>query len=147
MATLYTIGFTKKSAEQFFGLLSEAGAKTLIDIRLNNKSQLAGFAKGRDLEYFLHAIHGMNYRYEPMLAPTKDILDEYKKNGCDWEQYVISFQSLLDSRVEKLGLTLNALDGSCLLCSEATAERCHRRLVAERYQQEFPGLEVVHLEI
>lgn len=147
MATIYTIGFTQKSAEQFFGLLGDAGVKTLVDIRLNNKSQLAGFAKGRDLGYFLRVIHGIDYRYEPMLAPTKEILDDYKKNGGDWDRYVASFSDLLDIRVEKLGLTLQELDGACLLCSEATAEQCHRRLVAERYQQVFPELEVVHLAI
>lgn len=142
---LYTIGFTKKSAEAFFGLLSKAGVRKVIDIRLNNSSQLAGFAKRDDLRFFLKAICGIDYVHMPELAPTAEILDEYRKNGGEWDTYEERFAELMSGRqIEKL-LSKEEADRACLLCSEAPPEHCHRRLVAEYLRKKWGDLEIVHL--
>ena len=142
---IYTIGFTKTSAENFFNRLIDSGATKLIDIRLNNKSQLAGFAKGRDLEYFLRAICNMNYEYVPMLAPTQDILDEYKKNKGDWKVYEEKFIKLMAERVIENQFKPSDLKNTCLLCSEDTADNCHRRLVVEYLARYWNDVNIVHL--
>ena len=143
---LFTIGFTKKSAQTFFSLLNSTSAKTLIDVRLNNISQLAGFAKSKDLSYFLGEICQMNYIHIPELAPTKDILDEYKKDGGDWEKYEDKFLTLLDRRAVERDLEIAVLNDSCLLCSEHEPHFCHRRLVAEYLNQKWDcEIKVKHL--
>jgi len=142
---LFTIGFTKKSAEEFFTRLRNAGVKRLIDVRLNNVSQLAGFAKRDDLAYFLKVICDCDYRHEPLLAPTKEILDAYKKKQMDWEEYEQRFGKLLERRQAHRLVTPDELRNSCLLCSESTPEKCHRRLVAEFLAKIFDGLEIYHL--
>lgn len=142
---IYTIGFTKKPAEEFFTRLSKAGVKRVIDVRLNNVSQLAGFAKRDDLAYFLKAIGGCEYRHEPLLAPTKEILDGYKKKQMDWEEYEKRFMELLEEREAHRLVNGEELKDACLLCSEPTPVKCHRRLVAEYMAQKFEGLEVYHL--
>jgi uncharacterized protein (DUF488 family) len=143
---LCTIGFTKKTARQFFEILRRAGIKKLVDIRLNNRSQLAGFTKKGDLEYFLQTICGASYHHLPALAPTQDILDDLKKRNGTWSQYEERFQKLMRERgaIEKLEKEFLE-EPSCLLCSEATAEHCHRRLVAEAIKRRWPELEIVHL--
>jgi len=143
---LCTIGFTKKTARQFFEILRRAGVKKLVDIRLNNRSQLAGFTKKEDLEYFLQTICGASYHHLPALAPTQDILDDLKKRNGTWSQYEERFQKLMRERgaIEKLEKEFLE-EPSCLLCSEATAEHCHRRLVAEAIKRRWPELEIVHL--
>jgi len=143
---LCTIGFTKKTARQFFEILRRAGIKKLVDIRLNNRSQLAGFTKKEDLEYFLQTICGASYHHLPALAPTQDILDDLKKRNGTWSQYEERFQKLMRERgaIEKLEKEFLE-EPSCLLCSEATAEHCHRRLVAEAIKRRWPELEIVHL--
>ena len=142
---VYTIGFTKKPASVFFELLRESGAKRLVDVRLNNVSQLAGFAKRGDLEYFLQKICRMKYVHMPDLAPTPEMLDAYRKGHMDWATYERQFLSLMDERrVSKLGIK-RTIANSCLLCSEDTAERCHRRLVAEYLDRHWGDVEVVHL--
>lgn len=144
--TVFTIGFTKTSAENFFNRLRDAGVKKLLDVRLNNTSQLAGFAKARDLRFFLRELAEISYRHDPMLAPTKEILDEYKKNGGDWERYTASFMKLMEQRGIEHRLTPSQLEGTCLLCSENTPEQCHRRLVLEYLNEKWDGaLEIVHL--
>src|SRR6266478_6477916 len=134
---VFTIGFTKKSAETFFTRLKEAGVQRLIDVRLNNVSQLAGFTKKDDLRFFTKAISGIDYVHLSELAPTADILDPYKKarNG-DWELYERQFLDLMRSRHIENTVSREVIDGACLLCSEETPHRCHRRLVAE-YLQEY----------
>src|SRR5579863_3788723 len=129
---IYTVGFTKKTAEQFFGLLKKTGIKRLLDVRLNNVSQLAGFAKRDDLAFFLKAICGADYVHDPSLAPTQEMLDDYKKRKGSWEQYESQFRSLMTQRriEETLDRSIFAVP-TVLLCSEATAEHCHRRLVLE----------------
>lgn len=143
---LYTIGFTKKTARQFFESLKRAGVKRLVDIRLNNVSQLAAFAKKDDLEYFANAICGISYHHFPQLAPTQDILDALKKHKGAWSDYEVKFQKLMEDRraIEKLEHSFFE-EPCCLLCSEATPEHCHRRLVAEAMKKRWPDVDVVHL--
>lgn len=141
---LYTIGFTKKSAESFFNKLRGADVKRLIDVRLNNVSQLAGFAKRQDLEYFLRAIADIEYRHELQLAPTAEMLDRYKKLDHDWPRYERQFLDLVTQRgIENL--PRNGFSDACLLCSEDSARQCHRRLVAEYLRDKWRDVEVVHL--
>ena len=142
---VYTIGFTKKSAESFFDLLQDSGAKRLIDIRLNNVSQLAGFAKRDDLAYFLRRICRMDYEHMPELAPTQEILGAYRAGGMTWGEYERQFLSLMSDRdVEKMPIKEKIAD-AVLLCSEETAEHCHRRLLAEYLQGHWGDVEIIHL--
>ena len=145
MATLYTVGFTKKSLETFATLLQEAGVDVVIDTRLRPNSQLAGYAKQRDLPFILDLL-GIAYEHRPELAPTREILDGYRAGGS-WEQYVAAFRPLIEEReVMASGKELLArYRAPCLLCSEHTPDRCHRRLVAEYWAEEMAGLEIVHL--
>ena len=144
--TVFTIGFTKTSAANFFGRLNDAGVQKLIDVRLNNTSQLAGFAKAADLEYFLQEIGGIAYRPEPMLAPTQDIIDGWRKEKRPWEEFEARFKGLMEERQIESHLTPEVLEGACLLCSEDKPHHCHRRLVLE-YLEETWGkkLDVQHL--
>ena len=142
---LYTMGFTKKSAEVFFGKIQDVGVQRVIDIRLNNTRQLAGFTKKNDLLYFLKTICDCDYRHEPLLAPSKQIFDGYKKKRIGWSEYKRQFNELLRER-KPLGLVSpSELNMACLLCCEVTAENCHRRLVAEYFRDHFTGLEITHL--
>lgn len=142
---LFTIGFTQKSAETFFTTLQQAGVQRIVDVRLNNTSQLAGFAKARDLHYFLMAIGDIGYTHQPEFAPTPDILEAYKKNKGSWEEYEASYARLM-ARRRADDLAVKVLrDGDCLLCSEAEPTHCHRRLLAERVQKCMENLEIVHL--
>jgi uncharacterized protein (DUF488 family) len=142
---IFTIGFTKKTAEQFFARLRQPGLVRVADIRLNNVSQLAGFTKRDDLRYFLKAINGIDYVHLPELAPDQPMLDAYKKNGGDWVTYERDFLALMRKRQVENKVSPEALDGACLLCSEATPEHCHRRLVAEYFQAHWCGCEINHL--
>lgn len=141
---LFTIGFTKTTAERFFERLKRSGAKRLIDVRLNNVSQLAGFAKRDDLRYFSSTICGMEYKHLPDLAPTQPMLDQYKKNDGDWGQYEIKFLDLMKQRQIE-AMSKETLDGGCLLCSEDKPHHCHRRLVAEYLKQHWGNVEILHL--
>lgn len=143
---IYTIGFTKKTAAEFFGSLRRAGIKRLIDVRLNNTSQLAGFAKRDDLEYFLDEICQAEYRHEPMLSPDKELLDGYKKKTVAWDEYESRFLALLAEREAETLLDRRLFDvPTVLLCSEPTADHCHRRLVAEYLAQKWGEVNIVHL--
>ena len=142
---LFTIGFTKKNAETFFGKLEKAGVEKIIDIRLNNVSQLAGFTKKDDLIYFLNKICECDYRHEPLLAPTKEILDGYKKKKIGWPEYEKRFNDLLRTRKAHTLLSSSELQRACLLCSEPTPDKCHRRLVAEYLKNHFDNIEISHL--
>lgn len=143
---VYTIGFTKKTAAEFFGILKRAGIKRLIDVRLNNVSQLAGFAKRDDLAFFLKEICGADYVHEPLLAPTQDMLDAYKKEKGSWADYEERFLALMADRKidEQIDRSLFAVP-SVLLCSEATPECCHRRLVLEYLRDKWGDVQAVHL--
>ena len=142
---VFTIGFTKSSAEGFFTRLQKAGVKKVLDVRLNNVSQLAGFAKKEDLRYFLRAIGGIEYAHEPRLAPTQEMLDAYKKAGGDWSDYEKRFLALMAERRIEQTVPRSVLEGACLLCSEDKPTQCHRRLVVEYLQQKWGGIEVAHL--
>jgi uncharacterized protein (DUF488 family) len=143
---IYTIGFTQTTAEHFFKRLNDANIERLLDVRLNNSSQLAGFAKARDLAYFVDELVGATYEHEPLLAPTQGMLDEYKKRKGDWSAYEHEFMSLMDRRRISDILSPSDFDRrTALLCSEATAENCHRRLVVEHLAQSWPGVVGVHL--
>jgi uncharacterized protein (DUF488 family) len=143
--TLYTIGFTKKKAENFFELIKKNNIKCLIDIRLNNVSQLAGFAKRDDLQYFLKQLCNCEYRHMPEIAPTKEILDGYKKKQISWDEFVEQYNSLIKKRKIESKFSLSELDGSCFLCSESTADMCHRRLAAEYLKRHNKNLTIKHL--
>lgn len=142
---LLTIGFTKKSAEVFFTRLANAGVKRLVDVRLNNVSQLAGFTKKDDLRYFTKAICNIGYEHFPDLAPTQDILDAFKKQKGDWQLYERQFLELMQARQieERAGRQL--LDSDCLLCSEAEPDHCHRRLVVEYLRKQWGDVEIEHI--
>lgn len=142
---LYTIGFTKKSAEEFFTMLKDAGVARVLDVRLNNSSQLAGFAKKDDLEFFLRAIHGIGYVHLPDLAPTQDILTAYKKEKGDWSVYEPKFLQLMRGRRVEDSAPRDLFEKGCLLCSEDTPDQCHRRLVAEYLAEKWGNVEIVHL--
>ena len=142
----YTIGFTKKRAEDFFEALRSAGIARLVDVRLNNRSQLAGFTKLQDLPYLLKHICGVEYRHEPLLAPTQDILDAYKKRKGSWQAYEAAFFRLMAERRVEEKLPPSLFDvPTVLLCSEPTAERCHRRLALEYLQKTWGDLDITHL--
>lgn len=145
MIKVYTIGFTKKSAEEFFTKLQAAGVKQLIDIRLNNVSQLAGFAKKDDLRYFLRAICGIEYVHNLELAPTKELLDAYKKQKGNWSVYGRGFMALMAERQIEQHLDRAQFDNACLLCSENEPTHCHRRLVVEYLCRYWDDLEINHI--
>ena len=142
---LSTIGFTKKSAHRFFDLLRQSGTKRIVDVRLNNASQLAGFAKKDDLAYFLSEICGMEYVHLPALAPTKEILDDYKKRKGDWKTYEDRFITLMRERRIEETIPKEIVADGCLLCSEDKPHHCHRRLVAEYLKQHWGNVEIAHL--
>ena len=146
--TLYTIGFTKSTAEHFFKRLREAGVEVVLDVRLKNNSQLAGFARTPDIGYFLGGLIDAEYIHDPYLAPTDEILTAYKKKQINWTEYEERFTDLLIERNADAYLAENYADAKvkkyCLLCSEDTPERCHRRLIAERMSR-LMNLEIVHL--
>jgi uncharacterized protein (DUF488 family) len=143
---IYTIGFTKKTAERFFNLLGENQIQCLVDIRVHPGGQLSGYAKGDDLAYFLRQILQCRYIHLPELAPTEEILSEYRSHK-KWDRYVEQFEALMDQRnvPDCLDQTLFSESRCCLLCSEATPDQCHRRLVAERLAKHWTGKEIVHL--
>ena len=143
---IYTIGFTQKTAKQFFGLLRSSQIQRLVDIRLRPDGQLAGFAKKAELVYFLHELaNDCQYIHKPELAPTSEILDEYCKDK-NWTRYLLQFQALMDERNIRDALNRKDFEASsALLCSESTPEYCHRRLVAEQMAAAWPGMEIVHL--
>jgi uncharacterized protein (DUF488 family) len=142
---VFTIGFTKKSARKFFEMLRASGARRIVDVRLNNVSQLAGFAKKDDLAYFLKEICGMEYLHIPSLAPTQEMLDAYKKERGDWKTYESRFLDLMRQRRIEEQIPKEAIADSCLLCSEDKPHHCHRRLVAEYLRQHWGDVDVSHL--
>lgn len=142
---IFTIGFTKKSAQSFFETLLRSGAKRLVDVRLNNVSQLAGFAKKNDLEYFLDRLCSVDYLHLPILAPTKEMLDAYKKKHIDWKDYERRFIDLMEERQIEDRINPEILEDACLLCSEDKPHYCHRRLVAEYLKERWKNVKIEHL--
>lgn len=142
---LFTIGFAKKNAQEFFETLKNNQIKTLIDVRLNNISQLAGFTKKNDLEYFLKELCDIEYFHRPVFAPTKEILDAYKKKDISWAEYENMYRDLLSERQVSKKIEPHELNMSCLLCSEPKADKCHRRLLAEYFKRSYGNLIIKHL--
>lgn len=142
---IFTIGFTKTPAESFFTRLQEAGVKKVIDVRLHNDSQLAGFAKKDDLRYFLQALGGIHYAHLPELAPTQELFEAYKKQKGEWSVFEKQFLELMKSRRIEDAFPRDSFAGACLLCSEDKPEHCHRRLVAEYLASKWGEIDIVHL--
>ena len=142
--TLYTIGFTKRSAENFFETLKSAGVRKLIDIRINKTSQLAGFANSGDLPYFLKVSSSITYESVENLAPTKDLLNSYRSKKITWDDFEDLYLNQIKSSNALDTLNPSHFKNACLLCSEHTAEKCHRRLLAEELEKLW-GIRIVHL--
>ena len=140
-----TIGFTHKNAEEFFTRLKQAGVRRVVDVRLNNVSQLAGFSKRDDLKYFLKSILGLEYMHLPLLAPTQDMLDAVKKKQDDWAGYEQKFLRLIRERRIETELPRDVIDEGCLLCSEDKPHQCHRRLIAEYLRDQWGDVRIEHL--
>lgn len=145
MIKLYTIGFTGKPAAKFFSLLRNSEVKKIVDTRLNNVSQLAGFAKGQDLRFFAKEIGNMGYEHNLDFAPTKELLSRYRAKKISWEEYEIDYLNLLDMRNIAASTAIERLHENCLLCSEHRPEKCHRRLLAEYLKQVKNDVEIIHL--
>jgi len=143
---IYTIGFTKRPAEEFFESLNAIGIGRLVDVRLNNTSQLAGFAKRADLAYFLRVIVGAEYIHEPLLAPTKQLLKAYRDGDVNWNDYEFAFLNLMSERRIEIEVSRDLFNvPTVLLCSEPTPDRCHRRLVVDYLDQTWGNVRAVHL--
>jgi uncharacterized protein (DUF488 family) len=143
---IYTIGCTRTTAERFFTRLADAGIERVLDVRLNSTSQLAGFAKAGDLPYLLGELLGARYEQEPLLAPTKELLAQARSANADWPRFEERFLALMDERKAHEALSPSDFRApTALLCSEATPERCHRRLVCDHLAAHWPGVSVSHL--
>lgn len=142
---LYTIGFTETTAEQFFDLLRQSGVQRIIDIRLNNTSQLAGFSKRDDLRFFLRELGGIEYVHVPEMAPTPEIFDAYKKQKGSWQDFEKAFTELIAGRRIENVISRETAHQGCLLCSEKEPDRCHRRLVAEYLEKRWGDVRTRHL--
>lgn len=142
---LSTIGFTKKSAQRFFELVKRAGARRIIDVRLHNQSQLAGFAKRDDLAWLAWELCGVEYIHVPDLAPTKELLNAYRQGNIDWGTYESQFLELMRARRIEATVSKEIVHDGCLLCSEDQPHFCHRRLVAEYLDEKWGGIEINHL--
>ena len=146
MIKLYTIGFTGKPAEKFFNLLTNSGVKKVVDTRINNVSQLAGFAKGSDLKFFVKEIGNMDYEHKIDFAPTKELLVRYREKQITWPEYETEYLNLLDMRKVSQKTNIEQLHENCLLCSEHTPEKCHRRLLAEYLKHVRGDIQIIHLK-
>ena len=142
---LSTIGFTKKTAQRFFELLKSSGAQRIVDVRLNNQSQLAGFAKRNDLAWLAREICGMDYIHIPDLAPTKELFNDFRQGKIQWEEYEPRFRDLMTTRKIESTVSKEMVSDGCLLCSEDQPHFCHRRLVAEYLNEKWGGVEINHL--
>jgi uncharacterized protein (DUF488 family) len=142
---IFTIGCAGRNAREFFTILKQVGIKKVIDVRLYNSSQLAGFTKRQDIKYFLQAIVGAEYVHLPIMAPTKQLLADYKKGLISWQQYEIQFKAIVAQRQIQKHTMPQDVDMSCFLCSEAKADNCHRRLVAEYLAEHWQNVSIRHL--
>jgi len=146
MIKIFTIGFTGKSASEFFGLLEKNRVTKIIDTRISNSSQLSGFAKGKDLEYFAKTISGIDYEHNLDLAPTKELLSLYRDKKISWEEYATQYVELIKSRGILEKINIGAYNNYCLLCSEHSPQQCHRRLLGEYLEANFSSIQIVHLK-
>lgn len=141
---IYSIGVSGKSAQNFFELIKNSGGKKVLDIRINRNSQLSGFAKDRDLDYFLPKLSNVTYEINPMLAPTKELLKQYRSKEIDWPIYAQRYLDLIKSRKIENSLK-SVFNDAILMCSEDSPMQCHRRLAAEYLAQKWPGVHITHL--
>ena len=143
---IFTMGFTKKNAEVFFNNIKKNKIEILVDVRLNNQSQLAGFTKGKDLAYFLREICHCDYKHDIIYAPTKEILQAYKKEKITWKEYEVQYNDLIERRrvANQFKKDYEKYSRVLLLCSEPTPECCHRRLLAEYLKGEIGG-NIIHI--
>jgi uncharacterized protein YeaO (DUF488 family) len=146
MIKLYTIGFAAKPAQKFFELLEQNHVRKIIDIRISNTSQLSGFAKGKDLQFFARRLANIDYEHQLKFAPTKELLSRYRKKEISWQEYTEAYLNLLDTRNIKEIISGESLNQCCLLCSEHSPEKCHRRLLAEYLQEIQPDIQIFHLQ-
>ena len=142
---LYTIGFTKKSAKEFFTILGENNVKSILDIRLNNDNQLNGFSKKEHLPFFLNSILQCKYDHLLILAPTRELFKGFKDGTISWPVYCAIYISILNERQPENLISEEQLNNACLLCSEVTPKKCHRRLAAEYLAGKFPNIRIKHL--
>ena len=145
LVKVFTIGYAGKNARDFFTILKQANISKVIDVRLYNTSQLAGFTKKQDIEYFLETIAGASYIHLPIMAPTKQLLNDYKKGLISWQQYETQFKTIIARRQIEKHITPQDMDMACFLCSEAKADNCHRRLVAEYLAGLWSNISIIHL--
>jgi len=145
MIHLFTVGFTKKPAETFFKLLKDSGVKQIVDTRINNVSQLSGFAKGSDLQFFAREIGNISYDHNLDFAPTKELLSLYRTKKLTWNDYEMEYLNLLDIRKIAQKINVENLHQHCLLCSEHKPDKCHRRLLAEYLKQVRNDIKITHL--
>ncbi len=143
--TLFTIGYGRKGARQFFSALKAAGVRKVIDVRLNNTSQLVGFTKRDDLVFFLEAILGLAYEHRTELAPTKEMLEAYRGGKTAWPEHERRLRMLYAERAIERTLAPRDMDGACLLCSEPEPEHCHRQVVAEHLKEHWGNVTIRHL--
>lgn len=146
MIELFTIGFTGKTAKKFFDLLETNKVNKIVDTRVNNASQLSGFAKGNDLNFFAHRIANINYEHAVDFAPTKELLKRYRGKEMTWEEYEIEYLNLIDMRHLSKKVNVEELHQNCLLCSEHSPIKCHRRLLAEYFQKIRSDIIINHLK-
>lgn len=146
MIKIYTIGFAAKPAQKFFELLEDNHVRKIIDTRISNKSQLSGFAKGKDLQFFARRLANIDYEHQLQFAPTKELLSRYRKKEISWPEYTEAYLHLLDTRNIRGIINEESLHRCCLLCSEHSPEKCHRRLLAEYLQAGRPDIEIIHLQ-
>lgn len=146
MTKIFTIGFTGKPASRFFELLENNGVTKIIDTRISNSSQLSGFAKGSDLRYFAKRISNISYEHHLEFSPTKELLGLYRSKKVTWDEYAVQYVNLIQSRNVTEQIKIEDYDNCCLLCSEHTSEKCHRRLLAEYLQSHYPNVEIIHLK-
>jgi len=142
---IFTIGYTAKNAREFFTILKQAGVRKVIDVRLYNTSQLAGFTKRQDIKYFLQTIVSVDYVHLPIMAPTKQLLNDYKKGLISWQEYETQFKAIITQRQIQRHIMPQDVDMSCFLCSEAKADNCHRRLVVEYLAEHWQNVSIHHL--
>ena len=145
LVKVFTIGYAGKNAREFFTILKQTGIRKVIDVRLYNTSQLAGFTKRQDIEYFLQSIVDAEYAHLPIMAPTKQLLNSYKKGLISWQQYETQFKSIITQRQIEKHIIPQDMNMACFLCSEAKAGNCHRRLVAEYLAGLWPIISIIHL--
>ena len=145
MSELFTIGYTKKSAEKFFGIITDKKVEIMADVRLYNSTQLAGFSKSSDLKYFLEKICGCDYIALKQLAPNPSLFENYKNGKTTWNEYEKIYNKFLDTQANLDFFYAFKNKRICILCAESTPEHCHRRLIAQKISKTYDNVKITHL--